>query len=296
MIKKIPSSALVVVLAAILFLANSFLYVMKHTEKGVKLRFGRIIEADIQPGLHFKMLGADKVLKFDGRILTHEARQESFLTREKKRLIVDAFAKWRITDVETYYKATGGDEAVADSRLADRVNDGLRNQFGTRTLHEVVSGERDLLMDNITIELNKTIGQSLGIEVVDVRVKRIDLPSEVSEQVFRRMKAEREKEARELRSKGNEAAEKIRADADRQETVIAAIAYKKSEQLRGAGDAHASAIYSAAYTQDAEFYSFTRSLKAYRSSFGSKGDILLVEPDSDFFKYLKDPHGRDTSK
>ncbi len=296
MSKNISSSFIVTVVALLLFMGNSFIYVMKQTEKGVKLRFGRIIEADIQPGLHFKMLGADKVLKFDGRILTHEARQESFLTREKKRLIVDAFAKWRITDVEAYYKATGGDEAVADSRLADRVNDGLRNQFGTRTLHEVVSGERDLLMDNITIELNKTVGESLGIEVVDVRVKRIDLPSEVSEQVFRRMKAEREKEARELRSKGKESAEKIRADADRQETIIAANAYKESEQLRGAGDANASAIYANAYNRDPEFYAFTRSLKAYTRSFGSKGDILLVEPDSDFFRYLKDPYGRKASK
>ncbi|MBL4783512.1 MAG: protease modulator HflC [Porticoccaceae bacterium] len=288
--QRFPSFLVLVVLA--ITFSNSCIYIVKETEKAVKLHFGSIVEADIPPGIHFKWPMADKVHKFDARILTLDAEPKSFLTREKKRLIVDAFAKWKIKDVEVYYKATGGDEAVAHARLGDRVNDGLRNQFGTRTLHEVVSGERDALMDNITEELNKTVTQSLGVEVVDVRVKRIDLPSEVSEQVFRRMKAEREKEARELRSIGKEAAEEIRADADRQETIIAANAYKESEQLRGAGDADATAIYSAAYSKDAEFYAFTRSLKAYKSAFSSKGDIMLVEPDSEFFRYLKDSKGQ----
>jgi len=273
-------SFLVLVVIAITF-SNSCIYIIKETERGVKLHFGRIVEADILPGIHFKWPMADKVHKFDARILTLDAEPKSFLTREKKRLIVDAFAKWRIKDVEAYYKATGGDEAVAHARLGDRVNDGLRNQFGTRTLHEVVSGERDVLMHNITEELNKTVTQSLGVEVVDVRVKRIDLPSEVSEQVFRRMKAEREKEARELRSIGKEAAEEIVANA-----------YKESEQLRGGGDAKATAIYSAAYSKDPEFYAFTRSLKAYKSAFSSKGDILLIEPDSEFFRYLKNSKGQ----
>lgn len=287
--QRFPSFLVLVVLA--ITFANSCIYIIKETEKGVKLHFGSISEADIPPGIHLKWPMADKVHKFDARILTLDAEPKSFLTREKKRLIVDAFAKWKIKDVETYYKATGGDEAVAHSRLGDRVNDGLRNQFGTRTLHEVVSGERDVLMHNITEELNKTVTESLGVEVVDVRVKRIDLPSEVSEQVFRRMKAEREKEARELRSIGKEAAEEIRADADRQGTIIAANAYKESEQLRGAGDADATAIYAAAYSKDPEFYAFTRSLKAYKSSFASKGDIMLVEPDSEFFRYLQNSKG-----
>ncbi|OUS15621.1 HflC protein [Gammaproteobacteria bacterium 50_400_T64] len=288
--QKFPSFLVLIVLA--ITFGNSCIFIVKETEKAVKLHFGSIAEADIPPGIHFKWPMADKVHKFDARILTLDAEPKSFLTREKKRLIVDSFAKWKIKDVEVYYKATGGDEAVAHSRLGDRVNDGLRNQFGTRTLHEVVSGERDVLMHNLTEELNKTVTATLGVEVVDVRVKRIDLPSEVSEQVFRRMKAEREKEARELRSIGKEAAEEIRADADRQETIIVANAYKESEQLRGAGDADATAIYSAAYSKDPEFYSFTRSLKAYKSAFSSKGDIMLVEPDSEFFRYLKNSKGQ----
>lgn len=286
--KTVP---LIIAAIIIFFLGNDTLYVVKETERAIKLRFGRIVSADITPGLYFKVPIMDKIRKFDARVLTLDAEPESYLTAEKKRLIVDAFAKWRIIDVERYYKATGGDEAIAHSRMADRVNDGLRNQFGVRSLHEVVSGERDLLMANIAEGLNKTVRESLGIEVVDVRVKRIDLPAEVSDQVFRRMKAEREKEARELRSKGTEAAERIRADADRQQTLIMANAYKESEQIRGEGDARASAIYAAAFEKDPEFYAFTRSLAAYRAAFANKDDILLVEPNSAFFRFLKDPQG-----
>ncbi|MEE8059554.1 MAG: protease modulator HflC [Pseudomonadales bacterium] len=268
--------------------ANSTLYVVKETERAVKLRFGRLVETDLQPGLHVKMPLADDVRKFDARILTLDASPESFLTVQKKRLIVDSFAKWRIADVDTYYKATNGNEAQAMNRLAKRVNDGLRNQFGTRTLHEVVSGERDQLMKAIKDDLNARVGESLGIEVVDVRVKRIDLPSEVSNAVFRRMKAEREKEARELRSKGLEESEKIRSAAEREKTIIEATAYSKAERLRGEGEAEAAATYAAAYNKDAEFYSFVRSLTAYRMSFKDKGDIMLIDPQSDFFKYLND--------
>ncbi len=285
-------SAFLIGLALVVMLANSSLYVIKETEKAVKLRFGRIVEPDIKPGIYVKLPFADDVRKFDSRILTLDAEPESFLTVQKKRLIVDAFAKWRIVDVATYYKATGGEESVAHSRLADRVNDGLRNQFGTRTLHEAVSGERDQLMAHITEDLNERVRESLGVEVVDVRVKRIDLPQEVSEQVFRRMKAEREKEARELRSKGLEAAERIRADADRQETIIAANAYRESENTRGAGDAEASTVYATAYQRNPEFYAFSRSLIAYRKAFANKGDVMLIDPDSDFFSYLKDKSGK----
>lgn len=284
-------SSVLIAIALLVMLANSSLYVVKETEKAVKLRFGRIVEPDIAPGIYVKIPFADDVRKFDSRILTYDAEPASFLTAEKKRLIVDAFAKWRIVDVATYYKATGGEETIAHSRLADRVNDGLRNQFGTRTLHDAVSGERDQLMANITRDLNDRVRESLGIEVIDVRVKRIDLPPEVSEQVFRRMQAEREKEARELRSKGKEAAERIRADADRQETVIAANAYRDSETTRGAGDAEASRIYATAYQQDPEFYAFSRSLFAYRKAFANKGDVMLIDPDSDFFSYLKNKGG-----
>ncbi len=279
---------LIVILAGL----QSTLYVISEFERGVKLQFGRLIEADIQPGLHVKIPFVDDVRIFDARILTVDAQPASFFTIEKKRLIVDSYAKWRIANVETYYKATGGVESVAHNRLANRVNNGLRNQFGTRTLHEVVSGERDLLMKNITEDLNSSVLDSLGIEVVDVRVKRIDLPQEVSSQVFRRMTAEREKEARELRSTGKERAEKIRASADRERTIELANAYRDAEELRGEGDAKAASIYADAYQRDPEFYAFMRSLNAYKNAFANKGDILLVEPDSDFFKYLNKQNSR----
>jgi membrane protease subunit HflC len=280
-----------IVLLLLLVGANSTLYVVSEFERGVKLQFGKLVEADNQPGLHVKIPFVDNVRIFDARILTVDAQPASFFTVEKKRLIVDSYAKWRIANVETYYKATGGVESVAHNRLANRVNNGLRNQFGTRTLHEVVSGERDLLMKNITDELNASVLDSLGIEVVDIRVKRIDLPQEVSSQVFRRMTAERDKEARELRSTGKEKAEKIRASADRERTIEVANAYRDAEELRGEGDAKAAAVYAAAYQQDPEFYAFMRSLNAYKSAFANKGDIMLVEPDSDFFKYLNQQRG-----
>lgn len=289
---NIRSTGSLVVLAIVLIIASTSMYVVQETERAVKLRFGRLIETDIAPGLHFKIPLAEKVRKFDARVLTLDAEPSSFFTVEKKRLIVDAYTKWRIIDVDTYYKSTGGNEAVAHDRLSSRVNDGLRNQFGERTLHEVVSGERDALMDNIKDYLNSTVRQSLGVEVVDVRVKRIDLPPEVSEQVFRRMTAEREKEARELRSKGAEEAEKIRADADRQRTILLANAYREAEESKGEGDAAATATYANAYSKDPEFYAFQRSLKAYREAFANKGDVLLVDPKSDFFRYLDRQQGK----
>ena len=285
------STGLLVLLAAVLFVASSTLYVVQETEKAVKLRFGRLIQTDIPPGLHIKIPLAEKIRKFDARVLTLDAEPSSFFTVEKKRLIVDAFSKWRIIDVDTYYRATGGNELVAQDRLASRVNDGLRNQFGERTLHEVVSGERDQLMKHITEDLNTTVRESLGIEVVDVRVKGIDLPPEVSEQVYSRMQAERKKEARELRSKGRGQATKIRADADRQRTILLANAYNESEQTRGKGDAVATATYADAYSKDSEFYAFVRSLNAYKKAFSNKGDVMLVDPESDFFRYLGSQKG-----
>ena len=278
-----------VILVAIIAIGiNATCYVVEETQRAVRLRFGALVETDIQPGLHFKMPFVDSVRKFDSRVLTLDAPEESFFTLQKKRLIVDSYVKWRIADVDTFYKATGGDEAVAQNRLANRVNDGLRNEFGKRTLHEVVSGQRDELMHNITESLNMTARESLGIQVVDVRVKRIDLPEEVSDPVFRRMVAERDKEARELRSQGREQAEKIRAAADREATIIAADAYSESEQTRGEGDARAARIYADAYSKDKEFYAFMRSLNAYKASFRDRSDLLLVDPTSDFFKYLDD--------
>ncbi|MEH6548744.1 MAG: protease modulator HflC [Pseudomonadales bacterium] len=278
-------------LAVIVLLGLDSVYVVTEFERAVALRFGRLISDNIEPGMHFKLPLADEVLKFDGRVLTVDAAPESFFTVQQKRVVVDSFAKWKIADVGTYYKATGGDERVAANRLASRVNDGLRNEFGVRTLHEVVSGERDQLMSDLTFRLNAAVQDSLGVEVVDIRVKRIDLPEDVSGSVFNRMAAEREKEAREYRSKGKEESEKIRADADRQITIIAAEAYRDSEKIRGEGDAQSAAIYAEAFNKDAEFYAFTRSLKAYRDSFSSKGDVLILSPDSDFFRYLNKSSG-----
>lgn len=279
--------AFLIAIAASLVVLGNTLYVISDFERGITTRFGEIIESDIESGIHYKMPFIDEVLRFDARILTVDAQPASFFTIEKKRLIVDSYAKWKISDVETYYRALKGNERTAENRLAKRINDGLRNQFGTRTLREVVSGERDLLMKNITEDLNSTVLGSLGIEIVDVRVKRIDLPQEVSSQVFRRMTAERDKEAQELRSTGKEKAERIRASADRERTIEIANAYKDAEELRGEGDAKAAGIYAEAYQQDAEFYSFMRSLNAYKAAFSNKGDIMLIEPDSQFFKYLK---------
>lgn len=282
---------IIAIVVAVVIVSNS-LFVVKETERAVKLRFGEFVREDLAPGLHVKIPFIDQVRKFDARILTLDTPTESFFTVERKRLLVDSYVKWRITDVSAYYRATGGSEEVANNRLSSRVNDGLRNQFGTRTLHEVVSGERDRLMEVILNQLNRTARETLGIEVIDVRVKRIDLPDEVSEQVYRRMIAEREKEARDLRAQGLEQAERIRADADRQKTVIEANAFREAEEVRGVGDARATAIYAAAYERDPEFYAFTRSLNAYVKSFRDKSDILIVDPDNDFFRYLSDQSGK----
>ena len=284
---QIRSVVGLVVIALAVMLGADSIYVVKETERAVVLRFGALVETNVQPGLHFKLPLADIVRKFDGRVLTVDAAPESFFTIQQKRVIVDSYAKWRINDVDTYYKSTGGDERVASDRLASRINDGLRNQFGTKTLHEVVSGKRDELMKKITDQLNTDVKESLGVEVLDVRVKRIDLPVDVSASVFRRMAAEREKEAREYRSEGKEQAERIRADADRQITIIGAEAYREAQKIKGDGDATASATYAGAYNKNPEFYSFTRSLKAYRGSFSSKDDLMVVDPKGDFFKYLK---------
>ena len=275
----------------VLFIAGNSLFIIKETERGVLLRFGEVVNPDIPPGLHVKIPFVNNVRKFDARVLTVDALPERFLTLEKKALVVDSYAKWRVSDVAKYYTSTGGDESRANGLLAQRINDGLRNQVAVRTLQEVVSGERDQLMDELLQKLNAVARDELGVEVVDVRVKKIDLPPSVSDAVFRRMNAEREKEARELRSQGRELAEGIRAAADREVTVIKAGAYRDAQSLRGEGDARAAAIYADAFDQDRDFFGFTRSLQAYRESFQSKGDLLLIEPDSEFFRYLKEAQG-----
>ena len=282
--KSLTALIVGVVLAIVLW--NSF-YIVSQTERAVLLRFGRIVEPDVKPGLHLKIPYVNSVRKFDARLMTLDTSTARFLTLEKKALMVDSYAKWRVDDAERFYTATSGLKQIADERLARRLEAALRDQFGKRTLHESVSGQRDELMALVTNSLNRAAQQELGIEVVDVRVKGIDLPREVNRSVFERMSSEREREAREHRAKGKELAEGIRADADRQRRVLLAEAFREAEELRGDGDAQAAAIYAAAYGQDREFYSFHRSLQAYRESFANKDDVLVMDPKSEFFRYLE---------
>ncbi|MCY4358486.1 MAG: protease modulator HflC [Gammaproteobacteria bacterium] len=272
----------------VVLVAGNSLFVVKETERAVMLQFGELVNADIAPGLHFKIPWVNTVRKFDARIQTEDSPSERFLTLEQKALEVDSYAKWRIIDVGQFYVSTRGNVATAGSLLSERINDGLRDQIGARTLIEVVAGERDELMLALTEELNQTTASDIGIEVIDVRVKRIDLPDDVRSSVYDRMITERNREAQELRSRGEELAIGIRADADRQAVIFEAEAYRDAERIRGEGDAEATGIYADAYSRDTEFYAFMRSLNAYKETFSSKGDMLLLDPDSDYFKYLKD--------
>lgn len=271
----------------VVIVAGNALFVVKETERAVMLQFGELVQDDIAPGLHVKIPWVNTVRIFDARILTEDAPRRRFLTLEQKALEVDSYAKWRIIDVSQFYISTGGSTSVAGSLLAERINDGLRDQIGNRTLAEVVAGERDQLMLALTADLNESTAIDIGIEIIDVRVKRIDLPEDVRSSVYERMITERNREAQELRSFGEELAIGIRADADRQATIFRAEAYRDAEQIRGEGDAIATGIYAAAYTKDPEFYAFTRSMNSYRETFSSKDDVLLLDPDSDYFKYLK---------
>ena len=277
---------LTIILILTVAVATQALYVVNETERAVKLRFGEIVQFDVSPGLHFKWPILNSVRKFDARILTLDAPPQRYLTSEKKALMVDSFVKWRVKDVAKFYTTSGGDEDRLNRLLAQRVDTGLRNEFGVRTVKEVVSGERDQLMTSLTSNLDRVAQSELGVEIIDLRVKKIDLPQEVSESVYNRMRTERERLARELRAEGTEIAVEIRAKADKERTIILADAYKIAEETRGDGDAIATATYAEAYSKDPEFYDFTRSLKAYQATFENKGDILLINPDSDFFKYL----------
>ena len=276
------------VLFVIILVAGNALFVVKETERAVMLQFGELVNADIEPGLHVKIPWVNTVRIFDARIQTEDTTPERFLTLEQKALEVDSYAKWRIIDVGQFYVSTRGNTATAGSLLAERINDGLRDQIGARTLQEVVAGERDQLMLDLTAELNEATAADIGIEVIDVRVKRIDLPDDVRSSVYERMITERNREAQQLRSSGEELAIGIRADADRQAVIYEAEAYRDAERTRGEGDATATATYADAYTKDPEFFAFTRSLNSYRETFNSKGDVLLLDPGSDYFKYLKD--------
>jgi membrane protease subunit HflC len=269
----------------VLALAGFSLFTVAEWEKAIMFRLGEIREADFRPGLHVKIPFINNVRKFDGRLLTQDVEPERFLTVEKKNVIVDSFVMWRIADVTRYYKAVAGDERNARLRIEQVIKDGMRGEFSKRTINEVVSGERDVIMEELTEAANRQ-AQQIGIEIADVRIKRIDLPAEVSNSVYRRMQAERSRVAKEFRSRGFEESEKIRANADRQRQVLIADAYREAEQIRGEGDAKAAEIYANAYRKDQEFYAFTRSLKAYQESFQGGSDVLLLEPDSEFFDYF----------
>jgi modulator of FtsH protease HflC len=280
----------VAVVAALLVLWSSLFYVDER-ELAIKFQFGEIIASDYAPGIHLKTPLVQNVRKFDKRILTIDAKEESFFTGEKKDLIVDSYVKWRIRDVVEYYKATGGDELRAGNLLYQTIKTGLREEFGKRTIQEVVAGDRSEIM-GITTEQAKKKAETLGIEVVDVRVKRIEYPPGVSASVYDRMRTERERVARDFRSKGAESAERIRADADRQSKVTLAEAYRDSEVVRGEGDARSANIYSNAYGKNRDFYRFYRSMDAYKKTFSGKEDILLLQPNSEFFRYFNDAHGK----
>jgi membrane protease subunit HflC len=277
--------ALLVLGIAAFMLAWTSMFTVKQWERAILFRFGEIVRTDYKPGLHFKIPFINNVRKYDGRVLTLDAEPERYLTAEKKNVIVDSFVKWKIDDVSAYYTALGGDALRANLRLSQVIKDGLRSEFGKRTIQEVVSGERSEIMNVLTVNAERQTAE-LGIKVIDVRIKRIDLSSDVSNSVFRRMEAERDRTAKELRSQGAEAAERIRADADRQRTVTLAEAYRDAEHIRGEGDAKASEIYAKAYNRDAEFYAFYRSINAYQSSFNNKADVMVLKPDADFFRYF----------
>jgi membrane protease subunit HflC len=279
-------SVVVVVIIALVVAALS-MFVVDQRQNALVFRLGEVIDVKKEPGLYFKVPLLDNVRYFDVRILTIDTPEaERFLTSEKKNVLVDLFVKWRITDVRQYYVSVRGEESAAQTRLQQTINDGLRAEFGNRTVHEVVSGERDQIMELMRNKANED-AKKIGVEVLDVRLKRVDLPQEVSEAVYRRMEAERKRVANELRSTGSAESEKIRADADRQREVIIAEAYRDAQRIKGEGDAKATATYARAYEPNAEFYSFYRSLEAYKQSFRNRGDVLLLEPNSEFFKYLK---------
>ena len=286
----------IALLALIILLANS-LYIVTDKQTAILLRFGEIIDPKIESGLHFKVPILNTVRKFDSRVLTLDAIPQPYFTEEKKRLIVDAFVKWRISDNEQFYvTSSGGQLSALRTLLTQRVDEGLRNQFGKRTVQDVISGERDELMRVLTADLNKVANSELGVEVIDVRVKKIELPTEVNDSVYNRMRTERERLAQELRAEGNEIAEEIRANADKERTVILADAYKTAEIIKGEGDAEATSTYAKAFNKNPEFYEFTRSLSAYQSTFENKSDVLLIDPESDFFKYLDSSFGTSKSE
>jgi membrane protease subunit HflC len=286
------SQTLLAIIVALFLLVSSSLYIVDQRQRAIVFQLGEVVSVKTSPGLYFKIPMVQNVRFFDSRILTMDAEEpERFITSEKKNVLVDLFVKWRIVDVKQYYISVQGDEALARVRLAQTVNSSLRDEFGNRTVHEVISGERDKIME-IMRQKADADARNIGVEVVDVRLKRVDLPKEVSESVYRRMEAERKRVANELRSTGFADSEKIRSNADRQREVIMAKAYREAQKNKGEGDAKATKIYAEAFNKNPEFYSFYRSLEAYKKSFQNKSDIMVLEPNSEFFKYLKNPKAK----
>ncbi|HUK04295.1 MAG TPA: protease modulator HflC [Burkholderiales bacterium] len=284
--------ALAVVLA-ILVLVASTVFTVDQRQNAIIFQLGEVKEVVTQPGLHFKWPLVQNVRVFDMRILTFDdAEPLRFITSEKKPVLVDSFVKWRIVDVKQFYVSVQGDELRATTRLKQTISGGLQNEFNKRTVHEVVSGEREKIMEEVRLKADLELRRDLGVEIVDVRLKRVDLPQEVSESVYRRMEAERKRIANELRSTGSAEAERIRADADRQREIILAEAYRDAQKIKGEGDAKAAATYAQAFSQNPEFFAFYRSMEAYKSSFRSKSDLVVLEPNSDFFRYLHDATGK----
>ena len=278
------------VLAVLLVTLAFSVFTVNQWEKAILFQLGRIVGSSYEPGLHFKLPLVQNVEKFDARLQTIDAEPELYLTSEKKNVLVDSFVMWRIKNVESFYTATGGSVARAGARLAEIVKKGLKDEFGKRSIQDVVSGERSNIMGILTVTAN-TQAEPFGIEIVDVRLKRIDLPTEVSTSVYQRMQAERQRVARDFRSRGDEEAKRIRARAEKEREVILAEAERDSQRIRGEGDGQSAETYARAYGQDAEFYSFYRSLNAYRGVFDSPSDLILIGPQNSFFRYFSSQTG-----
>lgn len=287
---KNPAAIVVPILLA-LILASLSIFTVDQRQAALVFQLGEVVSVKRDPGLYFKLPVVQNVRFFDTRILTLDSESaERFITSEKKNVLVDYWVKWKIDDVRLYYVSFAGDERRAENRLAQTINDGMRAEFGKRTVHDVVSGARDEVMALLRERADQD-ARRYGVQVMDVRIKRVDLPTEVSESVYRRMEAERKRVANELRSTGAAEAEKIKADADKQREVIIAEAYREAQKVKGEGDGKASAIYGAAYSRNPEFYAFYRSMEAYKGSFTNKQDVMVLQPNSDFFRYMKSPRG-----
>ncbi|MCK2044753.1 protease modulator HflC [Chromohalobacter salexigens] len=286
---------IVALLAVGAWIASSSLYVVTEKQRAIKLRFGEVVQADIEPGLHVKWPVLNTVRFFDARVQMLESTESRFLTARRNALIVDSYVKWQVVDPSLFYQATRGEVSRAEGLIAPRVDESLRNAFGSREVDKIISEERNEMLEEPQKQLDKRLREEVGVSILDIRLKRVELPQEVQQAVFQRMRTERNAEARQYRAQGQEQAERIRARADRERQVTLANARKKAETLRGEGDAKAAEIYANAYKQDEDFFDFYRSLQAYRNSFDKGDDMLLLSPDSEFFRYFRSPNGEASS-